>query len=907
MELSAGTRVGPYEIQKRIGAGGMGVVYRALDSRLGRSVAIKVLPEALRDDGERLRRFEQEARTIGGLNHPNLVILHDVGRHDGVPYLVTELLEGHSLRQLIDRSPPSTREAVKLAAEIARGLSAAHGAGVVHRDIKPDNIYVTDSGRVKILDFGIAKLRRDAPGDGDPGSAATMAGQSGATSATGTGMVIGTPGYMAPEQVAGGAVDVRADLFALGVVLYEMLARRRPFESETNVEESYAILKLEPATLPTTVPAALGRVVTRCLEKRPDARFQSAADLAFALDAIDVPEAMPSRADLTPPPSARTDVQSAPTLAAPQVVAEGTVPIRKTPVTELRPRSAVGARVAIGLAAVCVVLAGALVVVWRRSPSAPPTTSVFPSLIEAGPAWRRITYHSQAQWFARFDRSGRSVVHSLRVGEEWRIVRTQIDPLRTSSPEGEGRVLDVSKRDELLVRLPDKTDVGGTLARAMPSSGSATPVAKGVIEAVWGPDGEQIAITRRGPGGATLEYPIGKTIVTHKTGEIATPRISHDGKHIAFVEQNSSPDTHGRVVIVDLDGLEVSASPAFDAIDGLAWPPGDAEVDFGAEGEIRALSLDGRERVVLRGPLRMRVLDIADDGRLLVAPTDSRIRMFRITVDENGHQSGANAIRTYEESTIQSISSDGSVLGFIQSGLGRPDSDGFPAFAVRTGGEPFRIGSAQQIAIMPDGNSAIELCAAPPFLRKVALDEVQPKPIPTGAIAKPDLGDLPAVSADGRHVLVRAAEKDKAMRLWLLDLQGGAPVPIGPDPAPTGRHPISPDGRQFAVSDSRGGLTLFATAGGAIRHLDDTQPLWPLGFSTDGRYLFAMNAHNWPRVISRVDLQDLTKRDEWARIDPEDRPKHSSVAIDGDGAHIVYDLPSETSDLYVIEPPKAQP
>ena len=904
MELSAGTRVGPYEIQKRIGAGGMGVVYRALDSRLGRAVAIKVLPEALRDDGERLRRFEQEARTIGGLNHPNLVILHDVGRHDGVPYLVTELLEGHSLRQMIDRSPPSMREAVKLAAEIARGLSAAHGAGVVHRDIKPDNIYVTDSGRVKILDFGIAKLRRDAPGDGDIGSAATIGGHSGSTSATGTGMVIGTPGYMAPEQVAGGAVDVRADLFALGVVLYEMLARRRPFESETNVEESYAILKLSPATLPTNVPAALARVITRCLEKRPDARFQSAADLAFALDAIDVPDTKPTRADVTPTPSARTDVQSAPTLAAPQVVAEGTVPISKTPLTEIRPRSARATRIAIVLAAVCIVLAASLVVLWRRSPSTPLVAQTFPSLIEAGPAWRRITYHAQAQWFARFDRSGRNVVHSLRIGEEWRIVRTQIQPLMASLPEGAGRVLDVSKHDELLVRLPDKTDVGGTLARAMPSSGSATPVAKGVIEASWAPDGEQIAITRRGPGGATLEFPIGKTIVTHKTGEIDTPRISHDGKHIAFVEQNSSPDTRGRVVIVDLDGLEVSASQAFDAIDGLAWPPGDAEVDFGADGDIRALSLDRHERVVLREPLRTRVLDIADDGRLLVAPTDARIRMFRISVDRDGHQLHSDAIRTYEESTIQSISSDGNVLGFIHSGLGHPDGDGFSAFAVRTGGEPFRVGSAYQIVIMPDGNSAIELCAAPPFLRKVALDEVQAKPVPTGAIAKPDLGDLPAVSADGRHVLVRAAEKDRAMRLWLLDLQGGAPAPIGPDPAPTGRHPISPDGGVFAVSDPRGGLALITTVGGATRHLDDTQPLWPMSFSTDGRYLFAMNAHNWPRVISRIDLQDLAKREEWARIDPEDRPKHSSVTIDGDGSQIVYDLPSETSDLYVIEPPK---
>src|SRR5882672_5100117 len=257
----------------------MGVVYRALDGRLGRQVAIKVLPSSLRDDDGRLKRFEQEARTIGGLNHPNLVILHDVGNHDGAPYLVTELLDGKSLRARIAEAAIPLRDVVRIATELAHGLAAAHGAGVIHRDIKPDNVFVTDGGRVKILDFGIAKLRRDTPGD--VANAATLA-----TAPTGTGVVVGTPGYMAPEQLAGRAVDARTDIFALGVVMFEMLARRRPFAAETGVEESYAILKDQPATIPAGVPGALARIVMRCLEKRPDARFQSAADLAFALDDV---------------------------------------------------------------------------------------------------------------------------------------------------------------------------------------------------------------------------------------------------------------------------------------------------------------------------------------------------------------------------------------------------------------------------------------------------------------------------------------------------------------------------------------------------------------------------------------------------------------------------------------------
>ncbi|HSN26305.1 MAG TPA: serine/threonine-protein kinase, partial [Kofleriaceae bacterium] len=190
MDLASGTRVGPYEIDRKIGAGGMGVVYGAKDERLGRSVAIKVLPAAVIGDADRLRRFEQEARTVGGLNHPNLVILHDVGRHEGAPYIVTELLSGQPLRARIAESPLSLRDVVRIAVDVARGLNAAHGSGIVHRDIKPDNIFLTRDGRVKILDFGIAKLR-----DLDPALAATAA--------TGSGVVIGTPGYMAPEQLTG--------------------------------------------------------------------------------------------------------------------------------------------------------------------------------------------------------------------------------------------------------------------------------------------------------------------------------------------------------------------------------------------------------------------------------------------------------------------------------------------------------------------------------------------------------------------------------------------------------------------------------------------------------------------------------------------------------------------------------
>ena len=279
MPLTPGQRVGSYEVVAPIGAGGMGEVYRAVDTKLGRPVALKVLPARFAADADRLHRFEQEARTTGLLNHPNILTVHDVGHAEGHPYLVSELLEGESLRERLQRGPLGAERVVGLAAQAARGLAAAHARGVVHRDFKPDNIFITRDGRVKILDFGIAKLVQ-SEGQGLD-QLTTAAG-------TAAGAVVGTAAYMSPEQVAGRVVDARSDLFSFGVVLYEMLTGRRPFSGNSPIETMTAVLHDDPAPLFSSdrnIPPALARVVTRCLEKAPDERFQSAHDLAFALDA----------------------------------------------------------------------------------------------------------------------------------------------------------------------------------------------------------------------------------------------------------------------------------------------------------------------------------------------------------------------------------------------------------------------------------------------------------------------------------------------------------------------------------------------------------------------------------------------------------------------------------------------
>lgn len=281
MALTSGTILGPYKIQAPLGAGGMGEVYRARDPRLGRDVAIKVLPSSFSADGDRLQRFTQEARAAAALNHPNILAIFDIGDDRGSPYVVSELLEGETLRERLRPGPLNTRRAIDYGLQVTWGLAAAHDKGITHRDLKPENLFITNDGHVKILDFGLAKLTR--PESGESGEAPTV------QVATEPGLVMGTVGYMSPEQVRGKSADARSDIFAFGAILYEMLSGRRAFSGDTAADTMSAILKEDPPQLSETgrnVPPGLERIVNHCLEKNPAQRFQSAIDVAFNLEAL---------------------------------------------------------------------------------------------------------------------------------------------------------------------------------------------------------------------------------------------------------------------------------------------------------------------------------------------------------------------------------------------------------------------------------------------------------------------------------------------------------------------------------------------------------------------------------------------------------------------------------------------
>ena len=396
MTLQKGARLGAYEIRGPLGAGGMGEVYRAWDERLGREVALKVLPQSVAGDPERLHRFEQEARAAGALNHPNILAVYDAGSHESLPYIVSELLEGETLRERIRSGALTPRKAVEHAIQIAHGLAAAHQRGIVHRDLKPENVFVTRDGQVKILDFGLAKLREASASDPEHETA---------TQDTRPGVIMGTIPYMSPEQLRGLPANARSDIFALGSVLYEMLALRRPFTGETTAQIEAAILREEPPELPTTrgIPTALDRIVRRCLEKKPEDRFETAQDVAFALEAVGTTTSSSALPNAEPRGGWRATLAFLPPLLLGSLVT-------------------------------------ALLFAALRSPAPPPS-------------YTQLTFRRGAILSARFSHDGQTVVYSAAwEGQPAQVYTTRIGSRETRSLDLEGVVLAVSSKDEVAVK-----------------------------------------------------------------------------------------------------------------------------------------------------------------------------------------------------------------------------------------------------------------------------------------------------------------------------------------------------------------------------------------------------------------------------------------------------------------------
>jgi eukaryotic-like serine/threonine-protein kinase len=864
MALTSGTKIGPYEILAPLGAGGMGEVYRARDTRLGRDVAIKVLPEALARDAERLRRFETEARAVAALNHPNILSIHDIGTHDGAPYLVSECLEGQSLRQELSGGALPLRRAVEYGTEIAQGLAAAHDKGIIHRDLKPENIFVTRDGRVKILDFGLAKLAISEAGLEEGATLEAVP--------TSAGVILGTVGYMSPEQVRGDAADARSDIFALGTVLYEMLSGQRAFRRDTSAETMTAILKEDPPEVSASgkpISPALERIIRRCLEKKPLQRFQSARDLAFNLEGL-------------------SGVSSTSAVSAPEA--------------ERQPRKWI---VPLATAVLALVLIAGFIIVggWRLSRGAG---------VVALPSYHQLTFERGLVYAARFAPDGRSIYYSA----SWNGQPVQLYSTVPDSPES--RPLNVTNSTLFAVSASQMAiSVGcrdryigncqGTLATVPVSGGSPREIEADALSADWTADGSELAVIRQVAEKYRVEFPRGKAVYesTHPLGYL---RISPNAKVVAFTELLTVEGDAGCVIAVDRSGKELIRSATFNSIEGLAWPPSGEEVWVGAtvhEGwsdAIHALSFNGRQRIVLRLPGMLRLHDVSRDRRILLSRESWRSGLqFRGPGEAKEHDLG-----WLDYAVLRDISDDGSQIVFDDWGAAAGLSD--LSYLRKTDGSPaVKLGAWSSPVLSPDGSRvfALEATSAIVGQRLVLL--------PTG------VGETQALSyvgfqqfssagwmPDGKAVYF-GADDGHGWRMYVQDL-AGAPRAITPaisvKPTHFESHLVSPDGKFVFARDLSGKGGLYPIAGGAFQSLSGWLPedIW-ITWSADGRSAYVFHDEKISGPVYRLDVA-TGKRQLIATLAPGDPAGVTSilnVRMTPDGKSSAYSYFRELSDLFLVE------
>ncbi|MBV9497046.1 MAG: serine/threonine-protein kinase, partial [Acidobacteria bacterium] len=693
MSLQEGALLGPYRIATLLGEGGMGAVYRAKDTRLGRDVAVKILTAVTMDDRERLTRFVQEARATGMLNHPNLLTIYDIGNASGTPFIVSELLEGETLRDRINRGAVPSRKAVELGLQMASGLAAAHEKGVVHRDLKPENVFLTRDRRVKILDFGIAKLS-SRPGSGD-GPTFQMA-------ATEPGMVLGTVGYMSPEQVRGEVVDRRSDLFSFGAILYEMLTGKRAFRRDSSIETLSAILKEEPEDISVvmpSVPAPLEKLTRRCLEKDRDQRFQSAGDLAFNLETLatagNLTNSLPTSAQHAPTQRNSAMTGAAPThltSATPQTVQTRAARTSAMPALT-KPKKRGVSPLLIALLFLASVAGAAWGGWWLANRGHQEAADV---------SFNRLTFRRGTLRGARFAPDGDTIVYSAA----WDGQAPEVYVGNRNSPEArtlgiaDAEVMAISKSTELAVLLHrDRFSNLGTLARVPLAGGSPREVANDVLQADWAPDGS-LAIIRQVRGRNRIELPIGRVLyeTPHYLSDL---RVSPDGARIAFIEQ-----LRGQFVAatMELGKQPVTIGNGWGrGASGLAWAPGGKEVwvtgsDSGGPPALYAVSLDGETRLVNRLTGAMKLYDISPAGRTLLSNGMPRAALLYQAPGETAERD----VSWLDWSILTDLAPDGRSILFNET---REGGGARNAVFLRRAGEatPIRLGDGFGDALSPDG------------------------------------------------------------------------------------------------------------------------------------------------------------------------------------------------------------
>ncbi len=831
----------------------MGQVYRATDTTLGRDVAVKLLLPDITPGSEQLRRFEQEARAAGALNHPNILAIYDVGTVEGLPYVVSELLEGETLRDLTRGGEIPLRKTVDYAHQIARGLAAAHAKGIVHRDLKPENIFITKDGHVKILDFGLAKLSNPLGDFSAESEAETVRVK------TRAGTIMGTVGYMSPEQVKGAAVDYRSDIFSFGAVFYEMLTGKRAFRGESPIEIMSAILSQEPpepAEAERAITPAFERIVRHCLEKRPENRFQSTRDLAFDLESL-----------------AGAVTTSGSTLT--------TRPVAK----------ALGTR-RIWVASAIALILSALAAAYFLGKSG----------VRQGdpPSYHQLTFRRGTIYSARFAADGETVLFSAT----WNGNPLDIYEMRSGTPDSkalgltDAHVLAVSSTSEMAVLLKSQqlyhSVRRGTLARMPLGGGAARELLENVQEADWGPD-NNLAVVRFSQDRNILEYPIGK-VLYETDGYISNPRVSPSGDAVAFLDH----PVPGSVMLVDSNGQKKKLTGDWAGEDGLAWSPGGNEVWFTAtkSGEAQALyavTLSGKERVVARAPISLHLQDISREGKVLLTGENQSTPISCLVPDENKEHdlSWLNSVR------INDLSSDGKT--FVFTHFGQSSGTNYHVYLRKTDGtSAIQLGDGFGGGFSPDGRWVSSVLSSPPQIILLPAGAGQTKRLESFGIEQ--FSYSTSWLSDGKSIVFNGKEPGRLHRTYLQSVDGGR-RPVTPEGV-TGTL-VSPDGQFLLARDleEKQAIAIYPLNGGEPRQIpgladEDRVIRW----GPDGQSLYVYRPREQPLRLFKLNLA-TGRKEPGKEIIPADVAGIRgpiNVLITPDGRGYIYAFTRSLTDLYLV-------
>lgn len=834
MSLPVGKLLGPYEILAIIGAGGMGEVYRARDTRLNREVAIKVSAERFSD------RFEREAHSIAALNHANICTLYDVGPN----YLVMELVEGLTLAERLKEGSIPLAEALEIVRQVADALEAAHEKGIVHRDVKPGNIKLRPDGTVKVLDFGLAKMAEPniREGDSEESPTVTMA------QATRAGLILGTAAYMSPEQARGKNVDKRADIWAFGVLLYEMLAGRRPFSGETTTDILAAVVKDEPDL--ARVPVQLRRLLRTCLQKDPKQRLHAIGDWRLLLD--DAPKI--------------ADRLLVRTIA----LAAGT----------------------------CVLVVGAAMFAAGRWTSR-----------TVSPLFQRLTFRHGFIDNARFANGDRTVIYSASWdGDPYRVYSTQAEnPEFRDLGIVNSHLLGVSAKNEMALALsPDFIFTSGTLARASISGSSPREMSGDIAAADWTSDGARLAVVRSKGGFQQLERPIGN-VIYQTTGSIGSPRVSPKGDLIAFIDVPLGPGTGAGYIatVNDKGNKKILTDYWLGNVTGLAWSPVSDEILFtaaryGLTDSLYAVNRSGHQRLIAHLSGTFGLQDVASDGRaLLIHYVYSTSVLYQPSAE-------AKEIDLYwhDLSIVRDISRDGKALLFAEGGDSTRAGEDYVTYVRRVDGSAaVRLGAGTPFEFSPDSKWAVTAASARAPSQLMLL--------PTGigearALTNDSIHHVGAAwTPDAKRIVFVGNEPGHPIRYYIQNFDGSPPRAVSAENvSSSGPITISPDSRLVAITTTDGKIVLQPLDSGAARVVPKIDNGFvPLRWCPDNRSLMVYRPGEMPVKIIRVDVEtgDQTA---WRELAPTSRTALRdipNVAVGADCRSSVYSAVYFPSELWIAD------